>query len=85
LADHAKEWLIDNKIELTENFKTATENIIAANDTFQDFIDTALIVTTNDKDRADQESLSRKTLATYSSHEINKAVTTGSRSERRCY
>jgi hypothetical protein len=58
LVAHANKWVKGEEIPIPDSFKTATNEVINANDHFQDFIDKKLIITNcGDTDRIGKEQM----------------------------
>lgn len=71
LIDYCFNWLSGIKPVYGENFKETKDAIISSSDIFQDFIDSKLKITNNEKDKIGKDSMKNSFLAMYPDKHIS--------------
>jgi len=65
LAADCKDYINGKRNQFSDNFIQTKEDVMSGNDYFQDFIDSTLTITNNEKDRIGKESIRKKFLSMY--------------------
>ena len=71
LVEYCGKWLNKCTPEYSDNFKETKESIISTNDIFQDFVDSMLVFTDNEKDKIGKETMRTVFLKKYSDKHLN--------------